>query len=124
MRLIKIIFFVGLLLGFVNSASAQRPRAPRNVSASERVDMQLLRLKDKLDLTSDQMQKMHAPLLKIEQEKIEIMKSENPDISRRMELSKEADNAIEALLTKEQKASYDAIKEERRAKAREVRSNN
>ena len=117
-----------LMLGFQITATAQRPKnseqmGSQKMKPEDRVDMQITKLNAKLDFSDEQIIKLRDPLIKLEKEKMALMMNENADPMARRELSLKADKIIESVLTKEQVAAYETIKQERRDRMQEMRNN-
>lgn len=105
--------------GFAQRGEGRKMKA----TAEKRTEMRLNQLERKLGLTADQRKTLSPTLLSLEKER-EALTSDAENVKgRRLELMKKADSAILAVLTAEQKVTYEQLKAERKAKMRERMEN-
>lgn len=107
--LVMIIFMI-----FTAAAGAQ----PRMGDRAGREEEQLKRMKEKIGLTDDQVEKVKAIMKKVREEAQADFENGDGDRQARREAMmkriEKSDNEIMKLLTKEQKKQYEELKKERR----------
>ncbi|WP_442588509.1 DUF5969 family protein [Pedobacter sp. AW31-3R] len=114
----KLAMICGLLFSVITFANAQGGK--RNMGTpEERAAKMTARLTEKLSLTADQQTKIKAVFLdqqaQMEKTRAEQTQDRSAMRGKMMEMMKESDSKINAVLTEEQKKSYEAYKEERKS---------
>lgn len=97
--------------------------SPSFAQPSERVEMQALRLKEKLSLNEEQTSKVHEIIQRQEKQERKDREEHQGDRREMMKATvarmEKTDAEIEKVLTREQKRKFEDYKEERRQEMRE-----